>query len=403
MERSIYFDNAATTPMDGRVKEAMEPYMKDSYGNPSSMHFAGRKAREAVDASRLQVAGLINANPEEIIFTASGTESNNMALIGLIEACGIVGSHIITSAIEHPAITETSRYLVSKGASITYLRPGSDGIVRPEAVANAIRSNTKLVSVMAANNVTGVLQPVEEIADIVKRHDIIFHTDAVQAVGKIPLNVKDHKIDLLSMSAHKIYGPKGIGALYVRKGVRIKPLVHGGGQENGLRSATLNVPGIVGMGRAAEIVRFDMAMETARLVRLRYKIMEAICEYFQNVYLIGHEYKRLPGHICLGFAGMEGLGIKLLLDLDHHGIAVSSGSACSSHKGDEPSHVLTAMGMDPIAARSSLRITLGRFNTADEVDEFMRLLLKVLQPRNTVRKRGSSVKITETQTAGNVY
>lgn len=363
----------------------------------------GRKAREAVDASRLQVASLINANPEEIIFTAGGTESDNMALIGLIEACGIVGSHIITSAIEHPAITEPSRYLASKGASITYLRPDSDGIVRPEAVASAIRSNTRLVSVMAANNVTGVLQPVEEIADIVKKHDTIFHTDAVQAVGKIPLNVRDHKIDLLSMSAHKMYGPKGIGALYVRKGVRIKPLVHGGGQENGLRSATLNVPGIVGMGRAAEIARFDMAIETARLVRLRYRIMESICEDYQNVYLIGHKHKRLPGHICLGFAGMEGLGIKLLLDLDQHGIAVSSGSACSSHHGDEPSHVLMAMGMDPIAARSSLRITLGRFNTDDEVDEFMKLLLEVLQPRNTVRKKISSIKIAETRTAENVY
>jgi len=401
MGRAIYFDNAATTPMDSRVKEAMEPYLTESQGNPSSMHFAGRKARKAVDASRLQVAGLINANPKEIVFTAGGTESDNMALIGLLEACGIVGSHIITSAIEHPAITEPSRYLASKGASITYLPPDREGIVRPKDVANAIRSNTRLVSVMAANNVTGVLQPVAEIADIARRHDIIFHTDAVQAAGKIPLNVSDQQIDLLSMSAHKMHGPKGIGALYVRKGVRIKPLVHGGGQENGLRSATLNVPGIVGMGRAAEIARFDLAIETARLVKLRYRIMEAIREDFQNVYLIGHVHKRLPGHLCLGFAGREGLGIKLLLDLDQHGIAVSSGSACSSHHGDEPSHVLTAMGMDPIAARSSLRITLGRFNTDDEVDEFIRLLRKALQPRTIVRKKVAAINTTEARSAGN--
>jgi cysteine desulfurase len=379
-KKFIYFDNAATTPMDSRVKQVMDPYMSEVYGNPSSMHFIGLKAREAVNRARRQVADLINAEPQEIIFTGSGTESDNMALIGIIEACGWPSCHIITSSIEHPAILETCRYLAGKGHPVTYINPDREGIVSPGAVANAIRANTRVISVMAANNVTGVLQPLDEIGSLARRHDILFHTDAVQAAGKIPLDVKNLHVDLLSISAHKMHGPKGVGALFLRKGVNLRPLVHGGGQENGLRSATLNVPGIVGLGHAADIARDEMRFESARLESMRDSLIEEIRRISANTYLIGHEHKRLPGHVCLGFAGREGSAIKLLLDLDQHGIAVSSGSACSSHHGDEPSHVLTAMGMDPVAARGSLRITLGRFNTANEVEELINLLPRVLRP-----------------------
>jgi cysteine desulfurase len=379
----IYFDNAATTPIDPRVALAMRPWLGEQFGNASSWHWAGRQANEAVEHARRQVADLLHATPGEIVFTASGTEADNMALVGAAEALGERDCHVITSAIEHPAVLETCRYLRRRGVEITYLPVGADGIVDPAALAKALRPNTRLVSIMAANNVVGTLQPIVELGRIAREHGALFHTDAVQAVGKLPLEVHTQPMDLLSLSAHKLHGPQGVGALYVRKGVRLEPLIHGGGQEGGLRSATHNVAGIVGLGQAAEIARAEMSGEAARLVHLRDRIIEAVTALIPNAYLIGHRYLRLPGHICLGFAGQEGEAIRLLLALDEAKIAVSTGSACSMHHAAEPSYVLLAMGFDPIRARGSLRVTLGRFTTEDEVQRFLQVLPKAvaaLQP-----------------------
>jgi cysteine desulfurase len=371
MGQRIYFDNSATTPLDPRVRESMKPYFGEVFGNPSSLHWAGRRAHEALGIARRQVADLFGADADEITFTASGTEADNMALLGVVEAFNWRDCHIITSAIEHPAILETCRYLAGRGVEVTYLPVDSEGIVDPDNLLRVLRPTTRLVSVMAANNVVGSIQPIAELGRIAHEHGALFHTDAVQAAGKIPLNTQQFPVDLISMSAHKLHGPKGTGALYIRDGVRIKPLVHGGGQEKGLRSATENVAGIVGFGRAAEIARSEMSEEASRLVNLRDRIIDGISEAVPNAYLIGHRFCRLPGHVSLGLANQEGEAVKLLLALDEQGIAVSTGSACSANHGSEPSYILVAMGFDQIRARGSLRITLGRFNTDAEVDRFL--------------------------------
>ncbi len=378
MSRRIYFDNAATTPPDPRVLEAAAPYQTRFWGNPSSLHQEGREAREAIETARRQVAELIGAEPAEIVFTGSGTEADGMALWGVALAASRP-CHVIASAIEHPAVLEGCRGLDRLGVETTLLPVGTEGIVDPADLERALRPETRLVSIMAANNVLGTLQPVSELAQIVRRHGALFHTDAVQTVGKIPLNVRSQPIDLLSLSAHKIHGPKGVGALFVRRGVKLTPLVAGGGQEDGRRSGTENVAGIVALGRAAEIARTEMAGEAARLVQIRDFLIDSIQETIGNAYLIGHRFRRLPGHICLGFDGMEGEAIKLLLALDEAGVAVSSGSACSSNHAGQPSHVLQALGFDPIKARGSLRITLGRFNTMEEAEQFVWLLPKVVR------------------------
>ncbi len=387
MPERIYFDNAATTPLDPRVAQAMRPWLGEQFGNASSWHWAGRQANEAVDHARRQVADLLHAAPGEIVFTASGTESDNMALVGVAESLGERDCHVITSAIEHPAILETCRYLRRRGVEITFLPVGTNGIVDPAALAGALRPNTRLVSIMAANNVVGTIQPIIELGQIAREHGALFHTDAVQAAGKLPLDVKAQPIDLLSLSAHKLHGPQGVGALYVRKGVRLEPLVHGGGQEGGLRSATHNVAGIVGLGQAAEIARAEMAAEAARLVNLRDRLIEAVTTRIPNAYFIGHRYRRLPGHICLGFAGLEGEAIRLLLALDEAKIAVSAGSACSAHHAAEPSYVLLAMGFDPIQARGSLRVTLGRFTTEAEVERLLQVLPQAVAELRPVATR----------------
>ncbi len=374
MNERIYFDNSATAPLDPRVTKAMEPYLAGIFGNPSSLHWAGREAKAAIDQARQQVADLFSAQPNEIIFTSSGTEADNMALLGVIEALGQRENHLVTSAIEHPAILETTRYLEGQGVEVTYLGVDGDGLVDPNDLKKALRPTTRLVSIMTANNVVGTLQPITELGRIAHEHGALFHTDAVQAVGKVPLNVKTQPIDLLSLSAHKLHGPKGVGALFVREGVPLKPLVHGGGQERGLRSATENVAGIVGLGKAAEIARSEMSEEASYLVQLRDRLIDSITSVLPNAYLIGHRYRRLPGHVCLGLAGQEGEAIKLLLALDEAGIAISTGSACSANHGSEPSYILRAMGFDAIRARGSLRITLGRFNTTAEVDRFLNVL-----------------------------
>lgn len=374
----IYFDHSATTPLDPRVVETMLPFYGANFGNPSSIHSVGQEAKEAIDEGRRQVADLLHASPDEIIFTASGTEADNMALIGVATQYKSQDCHIITSAFEHPAILETCKYLQKLGYVITYLPVTSEGIVEPESLKQALQPNTRLVSVMTANNVVGTLQPVAELAKITKAHGALFHTDAVQAVGKIPLHMDTMPVDMLSMSAHKLHGPKGIGALYIRKGVKIEPLIHGGGQERGIRSATENVAGIVGFGKAAAISKSEMNAEATRLVKFRDRIIASIEEQIPNAYLIGHRYKRLPGHICLGVAGHEGDAILLLLLLNEDGIAISTGSACSSHVSGQPSYILMAMGMDPVRARGSLRITLGRFTTDLEVDTFLDALPRAI-------------------------
>jgi cysteine desulfurase len=383
MSRRIYFDHAATTPLDTRVRQAMDQYQNGSFGNPSSMHYAGREAHAGVDEARADVAALVGAHPGEIVFTCSGTEADNLALRGVLEQSP-AGAHLVVSAFEHPAVIETAKYLERRGVDVTYLPVSDDGVVSPESLAAALRSNTRLVSIMTANNVIGTIQPVHELAELSHRHGALFHTDAVQAAGKLPLDVTRTPIDLLSLSAHKIHGPKGVGALYVRSGVDLQPIVFGGGQERGLRSATENVPGIVGFGRAAHISRSEMGVETARVVRLREKLFEGISATITNTYFIGDRYRRLPGHLCLGFAGQEGEAVKLLLRLDEMGIAVSSGSACSANHAGEPSYALTAMGLDPIRARGSLRITLGRGNTESEVDRFLEVLPAIVKSLQTV-------------------
>lgn len=383
----IYFDHSATTPLDPRAMEVMLPFYQNEFGNPSSLHRAGQQARQAMDAGRSQTAELFHANPDEIIFTGSGTESDNMALKGVASLRQPQDCHIITSAFEHPAILETCKYLAKLGYEISYLPVSPEGIVEPESLRAALRPNTRLVSVMAANNVVGALQPIAELAQIAKAHGALFHTDAVQAAGKIPLRADSIPFDLLSLSAHKLHGPKGIGALYIRRGVKIEPLTHGGGQERGIRSATENVAAIVGLGKAAELAGAEMSAEARKLVGLRDKLIAGIESQIPNMYLIGHRYKRLPGHICLGFAGQEGEAIHLMLALNEAGIAISTGSACSSHHAGQPSYILTAMGFDPIRARGSLRITLGRFNTEQEVDTFLEILPRLVAELRPVTSR----------------
>jgi cysteine desulfurase len=383
MAGRVYFDNAASTPLDPRVAEAMQPHLAGAFGNPSSLHCEGREARESVAFARRQVAGLLHAEPGEILFTGSGTESDNMALLGVIEALGRERNHVVTSAIEHPAILETCRFLERHRVEVTFLPVNGDGLVDPDDLIKAMRPTTRLVSVMAANNVVGTVQPIQELGTIAREHGVPFHTDAVQAAGKIPLDVRTQPIDLLSLSPHKLHGPKGVGALYLREGIPLAPLVHGGGQERGLRSATENVAGIAGLGRAAEIAAAGMADEAVRLVKLRDHLIESVTALIPNTYLIGHRYRRLPGHVCFGFSGLEGEAIKLLLALDSAGVAVSSGSACSAQHASEPSHVLQAMGYDPLRARGSLRVTLGRFNTEADVDRFLQALpeaIRTLRP-----------------------
>jgi len=375
MSSRIYFDHSATTPIDPRVLEAMGPFLGGTFGNPSSLHYEGRVAREAVDRARAQVAALIGAEPEEIVFAASGTEADNLALIGAVRASGKPG-HVITSTIEHAAILETCRFLSSGGTKITHLPVDADGLVRPDGLLRALQSNVTIVSIMAANNVVGTVQPIEELAHLTKLHGVLFHTDAVQAGGKIPLDSKQLNVDLLSLSAHKLHGPKGIGALYVRKGVKLSPIVFGGGQERGLRSATENVAGIVGFGAAAEIARTELVEESARLAGLRAHIVRELRRLFPSAYFFGHPMRSLPGHLSFGFRSQKREVGKLLAALDQAGVAVSAGSACSAHHSGEPSSVLLAMGYDAESARGLIRVSLGRFNTQLEVDRFLEILLR---------------------------
>lgn len=374
MTERVYFDNSATTPLDPRVRDAMLPYLNQFWGNPSSLYSEGRWALAAVDRARAEVAELLHAQPDEIVFTSSGTESDALAIRGSLPDKELEKVHLITSAVEHPAVLACCRRLAKQGVALTFLPVDGDGLIDPDSLRQALRPNTRLVSVMAANNVVGTIQPLAELAEIAREHGVLFHTDAVQAAGKIPLDMERLPVDLLSLSAHKLHGPKGVGALFVRKGTRLTPLLEGGGQEDGLRSGTENVAGIVGLGAAAALAARETADEAARLVHIRDHIINSVTATFPNAYLVGDRFRRLPGHVCLGFSGAEGEAIRLLLELDRQGIAVSSGSACSSRHAGEPSHVLEAMGFDQYRARGSLRITLGRFNTLEEANRLLAIL-----------------------------
>ncbi|MGZ4732049.1 MAG: cysteine desulfurase family protein [Terriglobales bacterium] len=370
----IYFDHSATTPLDPRVLEAMAPFFGGSFGNPSSLHCEGRAAREAIETARAQVAALIGALPEEIIFTASGTEADNLALIGAVRAQGTPG-HIVTSSIEHAAVLETCRFLAESGTRITYLPVDREGIVRMDSLLRALQSNVTMVSVIAAHNVVGTLQPIQELARFARLHGVLVHTDAVQAGGKIALDVNQLGVDLLSLSVHKLHGPKGVGALYVRKGTKLAPVIFGGGQERGLRSATENVAGIVGFGAAAAIARSEVAEEGTRLRRFRDYISEQLRRALPEIYFFGHRTERLPGHLSVGIRGQEREVGRLLAVLDAAGVAVSAGSACSAHHSGEPAGVLLAMGFDAEQARGLIRISLGRFNTEEEVNRFVEIFI----------------------------
>ena len=358
-------DHSATTPVAPEVLAAMLPYFGEKFGNASSLHRSGREAKEALEDSREKVAALLGARAEEIIFTSGGTESDNLALKGIARKNRKLGKHIITTQIEHPAILETCRALEQDGFEVTYLPVTGEGLVELSTLEAAIRPDTILISVMHANNEVGTIQPLEEIGRLAAERDIYLHSDAVQSVGKIPVNVDDLGVDLLSLSAHKLYGPKGVGALYIRKGTKLESIIQGGGHERRLRSGTENISGIVGLARAAELAERDMPREAERLAGLRDRLAELVLGKVKDAWINGTMKKRLPGNLNFGFKYVE--GESLLLFLDSKGICVSTGSACSSHK-LEPSHVLMSLGLKAEECHGSLRITLGMSNTLDEVE-----------------------------------
>ncbi len=377
--KRIFLDHASTTKIDNEVLNAMLPYFSQYYGNPSSIHAFGREAREAVDDSRSHVSSLLGCRDDEIFFTAGGTESDNLAIKGIAylnkEKRKTKGPHIITSAIEHPGVLEVCRHLETQGFKVKYLPVDTNGIVDLDSLRVSISNNTFLVSIMFANNEIGTIQPTEEIGKIVHEHGILFHTDAVQAVTKVPIDVRKHHIDLLALSSHKIYGPKGIGALYIRNGIKVQPIFHGGGHEKGIRSSTLNVPGIVGLGKACELAKKRMTKDMIVMETLRNLLIKNILE-IEESYLNGHPEKRLVNNAHIRFTGIE--GESLLLSLDEKGIATSTGSACSSQK-LQASHVLLAIGLDPVQAHGSIRMSLGRENTREEIMYVSKVMPQIVE------------------------
>lgn len=372
---TVYADNAATTQIAPQVLEAMLPYLKEQYGNPSTLYRLGRESKIAMEKARSQVAQVIGARPEEIFFTGSGTESDNMALKGVLYGPAAKGKKgLITTKIEHHAILHTAQALEKEGFQVTFLDVDSNGLVDLEQLERAIGPDTALVSVMAANNEVGTIQPVAEIGAICRRHGVLFHTDAVQAFGHMPIDVDEMQIDLLSLSAHKINGPKGVGALYIRKGLRLRPVIEGGGQEQNRRSGTENVAGIVGLGAAAQLAMETMEEEASRLQKLAQKLTEGALRIPETI-LTGHPDRRLPGACSFAVAAVEGESLVLYLDME--GICASTGSACSTGSLD-PSHVLTAIGLSHETSHGSLRLTLGRFNTEQDVDYILEKLPQVV-------------------------
>lgn len=365
--RKVYLDHGATTPMRNEVIDTMITIYREEAGNPSSIHQFGRSAKKQLEEARMTVASLIGADAKEIIFTGSGTESDNIAILGLarMKAKQGKGKHVITSAVEHHAVSDTCKSLEKEGFEVTFLPVDEHGRVSVEDVQNALREDTILVTIMHANNEVGTIQPIAEIGKILKDHPAAFHTDAVQTVGKVPVNVNDLGVDLLSISAHKIYGPKGVGVLYIRKGIRVEPLMIGGGQERKIRPSTENLAGIVGLAKAMELAIGELEQESKRLQTLRDRLIKELLEKIPETKLNGHPTERLPHNANISFEYIE--GESLILSLDMKGIAVSSGSACTSGSLD-PSHVLMAMGLCHQTAHGSLRMTLGKDTTDEDID-----------------------------------
>jgi len=373
--KRIYLDHNATTPLHPEVLEAMLPYYKEAFGNPSTIYSFGQETRKATDEARETVANLIGASPEEIIFTSGGTEADNLALKGVPAALEKKGKHIVASSIEHHAVLSTLKYLEKRGYKVSFLPVDEHGWLDPGEVEEAITSQTVLISVMHANNEVGTIEPISEIGEIAQKAGIYLHTDAVQTIGKIKVNVDDLKVDLLSLSAHKFYGPKGVGALYVRKGTRIYPLLHGGYQERRRRAGTENVAGIVGLGKAAEIAPKEMVQQSRRESNLRDRLEKMIRENINHCQLNGHPTQRLPNTLNISFEFIE--GESLILNLDLKGIAASTGSACTSGS-LEPSHVLMAMGVAPEIAQGSIRFSLGRDNRKEDIDYTVENLVEIV-------------------------
>jgi len=371
----LYLDHAATTPLDPKVAEAMLDFLQDRFGNPNSVYRFGQESRNAMEEARRKIAAILNCNAGEIIFTSGGTEADNLAIKGVAWAKRNKGRHIITSAIEHHAVLHTCQYLERQGFEVTYLPVDKYGMVDPQEVKNALKQNTILVSIMQANNEIGTIQPIAEIGEILANTDIYFHTDAVQTVGHIPVDVQELQVDLLSFSAHKFHGPKGIGGLFVRQGTAIDPLLHGGGQERGLRSGTENVAGIVGMAVALEIATENMAQNIKKQTAMRDRLLKEIPEKIAGAHITGHPLKRLPGNASFCFEDVDGESIVLKLDME--GICASTGSACSSGS-LEPSHVLLALGLSKRLANGSLRLTLGRDNTEEDINRVLQILPRVV-------------------------
>ena len=376
MKKNIYMDNAATTRIKKEVLDEMLPFLTEDYGNPSSVYSLGSKSKRAVEDVREKVAKIIGANKREIFFTGGGSESDNWAIKGVAYANSAKGNHIITSKIEHHAILHACEYLEKKGFEVTYLDVDEFGLVDLDQLKASITDKTILISIMFANNEIGTIQPIKEIGEIAKEKGVYFHTDAVQAIGNTEINVDELNIDLLSMSAHKIYGPKGVGALYIRQGVKVDPLIIGGGQERNRRAGTENVPGLVGFGKAIELSYEDMDEHNSRLIGLRDSLIKKIRDNIGYTRLNGHPTKRLPGNVNICFEFIE--GESLLLSLDMVGIAGSSGSACTSGSLD-PSHVLLAIGLEHEIAHGSLRLSLGDFNNEDELDYVVDNLKVIVQ------------------------
>ncbi|MCZ2808674.1 MAG: cysteine desulfurase NifS [Candidatus Bathyarchaeota archaeon] len=370
-------DHGAGMPLDSRVFEAMKPYFMENYGNPSSSHSFGNSARNAIAASREKVAQLVAAEkPQEVIFTSGGTESNNLAIKGVAYRNREKGNHIITTAIEHISVVNICKFLQKQGFEVSYVPVDKQGVVDLKKLEAAINDRTILISVMYANGEIGTIQPISEIGKVAHENQVIFHVDAVAAAGKVPINVEEENIDLLSISSNDMYGPKGVGALYIKKGTKVQPIIQGGGQERGLRSGTENIPGIVGMGKAAEIAKREMEAEGKRLTRLRDKLITGVLDKIDYSFLNGHPTERLPSNANLRFSYIE--GESLILGLDMHGVQVSSGSACTS-KTLEPSHVLLAIGLAHEEAHGSLVFTMGKQNSEEDVDYVLEVLPDVVK------------------------
>lgn len=372
----IYMDYSSTTPVDPLVLEAMMPYFSTNFGNASSLYNLGRGSHEAMDVSRENIAKLMGAEPSEIIFTSGGTEGDNLCIKGIAHARKDKGKHIITSAIEHPAVLRSCQYLEKNGFEVTYLPVNNEGIILLSDLESALRDDTTLVTVMMANNEIGTIQEIGEMSRLAHERGALMHTDAVQTCGRVPIDVNDLGVDLLTISGHKFYGPKGVGAIYLRKGTRLEPMIHGGGHEKNIRSGTENIPGMVGMGKAAELASERMMQDNPRIQSMRDKLIDDILNNIDESFLNGHCTKRLSNNVNVRFSHIEGEG--LILNLDFNGIEASTGSACSS-KSLQPSHVLLAIGLKHEEAHGSLRLSLGRNNTDEDVDRVLEVLPGIVQ------------------------